>query len=158
MKQILMSLVVSVLGCSMAQAFEVVAASPKANRVMTASTLIELERKLGPNRWVENRDCRLIANKRGVSRQFLRGSYNADIIEIEFETAHLGPRRAYATITKDSKWGAKTATDPQFGPVEDVRIELGDRDATWIEFRHTGTHLVQFEIGNIRGLTLCMVR
>lgn len=158
MKHLLTSLVGSFLFLSSAQAFEVVASSPKATRAVTPAVMIDLERKLGPDRWVENRDCRLKAVKRTVSRQFLRGSYNADLIELDFETAHLGPRRAFAVITKDSKWGAKSATDPQFGPVEDVRIELGDRDSTWIEFRHTGTHLVQFEIGNIRGLTLCLVR
>lgn len=158
MKNRLSFLMVSLFLMPAAHAFEVVASSPKAVRAMTPAVLIELERRLGPDRWVAGRDCRLRATKRTVSRQFLRGSYNADILELDFETAHLGPRRAHAVVTKDSKWGSRPATDPQFGPVEDVRIELGDRDSTWIEFRHTGTHLVQFEIGNIRGLTLCLVK
>lgn len=140
------------------EAFEVVASSPRATRAMSPAVLIEMERRLGPDRWVENRDCRLRAVRRSVERKFLRGGYHADIVEIDFETAHLGPRSASAVITMDSKWGSKTATDPKFGPVEDVRVEIGDRDSTWIEFRHTGTHLVQFEIGNIRGITLCLVR
>lgn len=158
MKLSLLSLVGSLFFVSTVHAFEVISASPKATRAVTPAVMIDLERKLGPDRWVQDRDCRLKAVKRTVSRQFLRGGYNADIIELDFETAHLGPRKAYAVITKASKWGAKPATDPQFGPVEDVRIELGDTDSTWVEFRHTGTHLVQFEIGNIRGLTLCLVR
>lgn len=153
-----LGLILSTLFSWSAFGFEVLVDSPRANRKMTSGTLIELERKLGPNRWVQNRDCSLSANKRTVERKFLKGSYNADVIFLDFETAHLGPRKAQAVITMDSKWGTKLATDPEFGPIEIVKIELNDKNSTWLEFRHTGTHLVQFEIGNILGLTLCLVR
>lgn len=130
--------------------------NPQVSRQLNAATLIDLERRLGPNRWVENRSCRLKVEKRLLERKFLSGSYHGDALFLDFETDHLGPRSQQATITSDSTWGSRLITDAEFGPVEDVRIELNDLDGTWIQFRHTGTHLVQFEIGNIRGITLCL--
>lgn len=132
--------------------------NPLARKPVTSAVLIDLERRLGPNRWLPGRYCRLEAQKRFVDRKFLSGSYRGDAIFINFETDHLGPRSQQATITERSTWGARLTTDPQAGPVEDIRVELNDLDGTWVQFRHTGTHLVTFEIGNTRGVTLCLVR
>lgn len=133
--------------------------NPVLDRLVKREQLIEFERLLGANRWVANRFCRFLkVERRHLDRKFLHGSYQDEAVFIEFETDHMGPRTASAVITPNLPWGSRQLVDPEFGPVEEVRVNLEDKYATWIQFRHTGTHLVQFEIGNMLGLTLCLAR